>query len=115
MPETITRPAGDRVDGDVEPARRRAARILQRHRGDGARALAPESAVNCVAPGTIDAGDGKETAAFMERVAGRTPMRRNGTVEEVASAVMYFATASRFITGQIMNVDGGFHIRKFPA
>ncbi len=72
-----------------------------------ARALAPHIAVNCVAPGTIDGGDGSEDPAFMERTAGRTPMRRNGTVEEVAGAVMYFATASRFITGQIMNVDGG--------
>jgi NAD(P)-dependent dehydrogenase (short-subunit alcohol dehydrogenase family) len=72
-----------------------------------ARALAPEISVNCVAPGTIDAGDGHDDRAFMERVAGHTPMRRNGTVEEVASAVMYFATASRFITGQIVNVDGG--------
>jgi hypothetical protein len=38
MPEAVAGPAGDRVDRDVEPARRRAARILQRHRGDGARA-----------------------------------------------------------------------------
>ena len=72
-----------------------------------ARALAPDIAVNCVAPGTIDAGDGKEDPDFMARVASRTPMQRNGMVEEVASAVLYFATASRFITGQIMNVDGG--------
>jgi NAD(P)-dependent dehydrogenase (short-subunit alcohol dehydrogenase family) len=75
-----------------------------------ARALAPDIAVNCVAPGTIDAGDGSDDPGFMERVAGRTPMRRNGTVEEVAGAVMYFATASRFITGQILNVDGGLSL-----
>lgn len=75
-----------------------------------ARALAPDIAVNCVAPGTIDAGDGKEDPGFMGRVAARTPMGRNGTVEEIAEAVMYFATASRFITGQIMNVDGGLRL-----
>ena len=75
-----------------------------------ARALAPDIAVNCVAPGTIDAGDAKEDPRFMERVAERTPMHRNGKVEEVAEAVMYFATASRFITGQIMNVDGGLSL-----
>lgn len=75
-----------------------------------ARALAPEISVNCVAPGTIDAKDGHDDRVFMERVAGHTPMRRNGTVEEVASAVMYFATASRFITGQIVNVDGGLSL-----
>jgi 3-oxoacyl-[acyl-carrier protein] reductase/pteridine reductase len=75
-----------------------------------ARALAPDIAVNCVAPGTIDAGDRKEDPAFMERIAARTPMGRNGTVEEIADAVMYFATASHFITGQIMNVDGGLSL-----
>ena len=40
----------------------------------------------------------------------RTPMGRNGTVEEIAEAVMYFATASSFITGQILNVDGGLSL-----
>jgi NAD(P)-dependent dehydrogenase (short-subunit alcohol dehydrogenase family) len=75
-----------------------------------ARALAPDIAVNCVAPGTIDAGDAKEDPAFMERVAARTPMGRTGTVEEIAGAVMYFATTSHFITGQIMNVDGGLSL-----
>jgi NAD(P)-dependent dehydrogenase (short-subunit alcohol dehydrogenase family) len=34
-------------------------------------------------------------------------MRRNGTAEDVVSAVMYFATAPQFITGQIFTVDGG--------
>ena len=75
-----------------------------------ARALAPDIAVNCVAPGTIDLEDGKYSPDFMRREAQRTPMARNGTVQEVAEAVMYFATASRFITGQIMNVDGGLSL-----
>ncbi len=72
-----------------------------------AKALAPEIAVNCVAPGTIDAGDGTYDPAFLTRVAERTPMGRNGTTEDLADAVMYFATASHFITGQILLVDGG--------
>lgn len=75
-----------------------------------ARALAPDIAVNCVAPGTIDLEDGKYSPDFMRREAQRTPMARNGTVQELAEAVMYFATASRFITGQIMNVDGGLSL-----
>jgi 3-oxoacyl-[acyl-carrier protein] reductase/pteridine reductase len=72
-----------------------------------AKALAPEIAVNCVAPGTIAGGEGAEDPAFMNRSAQRTPLGRNGTVEELAEAVMYFATASHFITGQILAVDGG--------
>jgi 3-oxoacyl-[acyl-carrier protein] reductase/pteridine reductase len=72
-----------------------------------AKALAPEIAVNCVAPGTIAGGEGAEDPAFMKRAAERTPMGRNGTAQELADAVMYFATASSFITGQILTVDGG--------
>jgi NAD(P)-dependent dehydrogenase (short-subunit alcohol dehydrogenase family) len=71
-----------------------------------AKALAPEIAVNCVAPGMIDLGE-KAAAAFMKRMAKETPMRRNGTGEEIAAAVLFFATAPHFITGQIMAVDGG--------
>ena len=71
-----------------------------------AKALAPEIAVNCVAPGMIDLGDPK-AASFMRRMATQTPMRRNGTGEEIAAAVLFFATAPQFITGQILCVDGG--------
>jgi NAD(P)-dependent dehydrogenase (short-subunit alcohol dehydrogenase family) len=71
-----------------------------------AKALAPEIAVNCVAPGMIDLGE-KSAAAFMKRMAKQTPMRRNGTAEEVAAAVLFFATAPHFITGEILAVDGG--------
>ena len=71
-----------------------------------AKALAPAIAVNCVAPGMIDLGE-KAAAGFMKRMAKQTPMRRNGTGEEIATAVMFFATAPHFITGQIMAVDGG--------
>jgi NAD(P)-dependent dehydrogenase (short-subunit alcohol dehydrogenase family) len=71
-----------------------------------AKALAPAIAVNCVVPGMIDLGE-KSGAAFMRRMAKQTPMRRNGTGEEIATAVMFFATAPHFITGQIMAVDGG--------
>jgi 3-oxoacyl-[acyl-carrier protein] reductase/pteridine reductase len=40
-------------------------------------------------------------------MATKTPMKKNGTAEDIAAAVMYFATASHFITGQILTVDGG--------
>jgi len=71
-----------------------------------AKALAPEVAVNCVAPGMIDLSE-KSAAAFMKRMAKETPMQRNGTAEDVASAVMFFASAPHFVTGQITFVDGG--------
>src|ERR1700692_2484749 len=71
-----------------------------------AKALAPEIAVNAVAPGMIDLGE-KSAASFMRRMARQTPMRRNGQAEEIAAAVLFFATAPRFITGQVLVVDGG--------
>src|SRR5277367_6608187 len=71
-----------------------------------AKALAPEIAVNAVAPGMIDLGE-KSAAAFMRRMAKQTPMQRNGRGDEIAQAVLFFATAPQFITGQILAVDGG--------
>jgi NAD(P)-dependent dehydrogenase (short-subunit alcohol dehydrogenase family) len=70
-----------------------------------AKAFAPEVSVNCVAPGWIemDGSDAKEAAKF----AAMTPMRQNGTATDVAEAVLYFATCSGFVTGQILPVDGG--------
>ncbi len=72
-----------------------------------AKALAPEIAVNCVAPGMIDLGETKAKRDFLRRMAKVTPMRRNGTGEEIGAAVLFFATAPHFITGQVLAVDGG--------
>ena len=69
-----------------------------------AKAFAPEVAVNCVAPGRIDLDDHLEDAA---RIAARTPMQRNGSANDIAEAVLFFAAGPTFITGQILAVDGG--------
>jgi 3-oxoacyl-[acyl-carrier protein] reductase/pteridine reductase len=69
-----------------------------------AKALAPEIAVNCVAPGMIDLG---EKSSFMRSMAKQTPMRRNGSANDVADAILFFARSPHFITGQILVVDGG--------
>jgi NAD(P)-dependent dehydrogenase (short-subunit alcohol dehydrogenase family) len=71
-----------------------------------AKALAPEIAVNAVAPGMIDLGE-KSAAAFMRKTAKQTPMQRSGTAADIAAAVMFFATGPKFITGQVLAVDGG--------
>ena len=71
-----------------------------------AKALAPEIAVNAIAPGMIDLGE-KAAKPFMRHMAMQTPMRRNGTGEEIAAAALFFATAPHFITGQVLVVDGG--------
>jgi NAD(P)-dependent dehydrogenase (short-subunit alcohol dehydrogenase family) len=74
-----------------------------------AKALAPAIAVNCVAPGMIDLGE-KAAAAFMRRMAKTTPMKRNGTAEDVAAAVVFFASSPHYITGQTLVVDGGLEL-----
>jgi 3-oxoacyl-[acyl-carrier protein] reductase/pteridine reductase len=68
------------------------------------KAFAPEVSVNCVAPGMIVNG---EVTAEYEHFARKTPMRRNGSPEDVAAAVLFFAAGPHFITGQILGVDGG--------
>lgn len=71
-----------------------------------AKAFAPEVAVNCVAPGWIDLGD-DEAQSAAQHFAAKTPMKRNGTARDVADAVLFFAGANSFVTGQILAVDGG--------
>jgi 3-oxoacyl-[acyl-carrier protein] reductase len=76
-------------------------------------ALGPEIRVNAVAPGWI-AGDwmertlGENYDRLMERRAKMTPLKRNVTFEDVAEAMMGFVEGNRFVTGEVMIVDGGF-------
>jgi 3-oxoacyl-[acyl-carrier protein] reductase/pteridine reductase len=73
-----------------------------------AKAFAPEVSVNCVAPGWIDLEDRSAgEAGRAARFAARTPMGRNGSAEDVAQAVLFFATGPQFVTGQVLSVDGG--------
>jgi NAD(P)-dependent dehydrogenase (short-subunit alcohol dehydrogenase family) len=73
-----------------------------------AKAFAPEITMNSVAPGVIPFGDLDKEAEAMVR---GTPAKRPGTADEVAGAVLYFLTATNFITGQVLAVDGGLSQR----
>ncbi len=70
-----------------------------------AKAFAPHVSVNCVAPGWIELDS--QAAERASHFAAKTPMRRNGSAEDIAEAVLFFATGPHFITGQILAVDGG--------
>src|SRR6185312_7194630 len=73
-----------------------------------AKAFAPEVSVNCIAPGWIDTNDAEaDLGEWASRFAEKTPMGRNGAVEDVARAVLFFAAGAEFVTGQILTVDGG--------
>jgi NAD(P)-dependent dehydrogenase (short-subunit alcohol dehydrogenase family) len=67
--------------------------------------------VNAIAPGLIDTPLSAPLiadAAFMQRRMQMTPLRRNGTVDDIASACLFLAApASSFITGQQIAIDGG--------
>ncbi len=73
-----------------------------------AKAWAPKIAVNTVAPGVIpfDKADDR-----IRRFIAATPAGREGTGEEVAEAVLFFMKSTRFITGQVMAVDGGLSLK----
>jgi pteridine reductase len=69
-----------------------------------AKALAPEVRVNAIAPGTITMeGDPLEWEADFVKLA---PLRRTGKPEDITDAVL-FLVQSKFITGQVLVVDGG--------
>jgi NAD(P)-dependent dehydrogenase (short-subunit alcohol dehydrogenase family) len=68
--------------------------------------MAPEVSVNGVSPGTVlvPLGTSERQAA---RWAEETPLRRNGSPEDVAEAVVFLCNGPSFVTGQILRVDGG--------
>jgi 3-oxoacyl-[acyl-carrier protein] reductase/pteridine reductase len=73
-----------------------------------AKAWAPKISVNSVAPGVIPFGEHDE---LTKKLIAATPACRAGTPEEIADAVMYFLTATQFVTGQLIAVDGGLSQR----
>jgi len=74
-----------------------------------AKELAPKISVNSVAPGVIEFTDDHEPS--VQRMIDATPMRRHGTGDEIAEAVLFLLTATSFITGQTLAVDGGLSLR----
>jgi hypothetical protein len=72
--------------------------------------LAPGITVNAVRPGLILPPPG-EDLRYVERLAGKLPLRRHGDPEDVADAVVFLAS-SGFVTGEVVYVDGGRHLRE---
>ena len=73
--------------------------------------LAPHIRVNAVAPGAVDtpATDFiKSNDALLRETVRWIPMQRMGTPTDLALGVLYLASdASSFVTGKILDIDGG--------
>lgn len=78
-----------------------------------ANALGPQIRVNAVAPGWIEGDWMKRTLAdnyegLMARRAKYTPLKRCCTEDDVADSMLSLILHNRFVTGEIIIVDGGF-------
>ena len=74
-----------------------------------ARDLAPAVRVNGVAPGAILWPDAGKSEAAQQALIERTPLKRAGSPDDIAGAVMWLLEAP-FVTGEIVRVDGGRHL-----
>jgi 7-alpha-hydroxysteroid dehydrogenase len=101
---------GYSIYGTVKAALDHATRLL-------AADLSPRIRVNAVAPGAIHTDSlevimrNPEIKAAIE---GATPLRRLGTADDIAAAVLYLCSpASAYMTGKVLDVDGGIQTPNF--
>jgi pteridine reductase len=69
--------------------------------------LGPDIRVNGVAPGAVMWPSDGKPYSDQEAMLARTPLKRAGAPEDVASAVLWLLRDAPFVTGQIIRVDGG--------
>ncbi len=79
--------------------------------------FAPDIRVNCVCPGYVDTDMVRRdwidktddpAATMRDEVAEFAPLRRIGTPEEIAAAILYLASdQAGFVTGEALTIDGG--------
>jgi pteridine reductase len=76
-----------------------------------ARELAPDVRVNAIAPGPIlwPEGDAFDEVS-RQRIISHTPLKREGTPDDIARAVQFLLFDAPYVTGETINVDGGRHV-----
>ena len=86
-----------------------------------ARVLGPEIRVNTVCPGFVQGawlrdGMGAERYdATLEGLRKNAPLRRAGTAEDMAEAIVWFLQGARHITGEFLMADAGNHLLQVPV
>jgi len=79
-----------------------------------ARELAPDVRVNAIMPGVIETRHHEifTTPERLEQYRRETPLGRNGTADEVALTVLFLVSdAARFVTGALIDINGGRFLR----
>lgn len=71
-------------------------------------ALSPNIRVNAIAPGAILPPPGRD-ASYLDQLAERLPLKRQGSPEEVVKGLIYLVEAD-FVTGEVLFIDGGEHL-----
>ncbi len=72
-----------------------------------AKELGPEIRVNGVAPGPVLWPDAGLDAATKKSILEATALKRKGSPEDIAGAVLYLVRDAEYVTGQIIAIDGG--------
>jgi pteridine reductase len=75
--------------------------------------FAPDITVNGVAPGLILPPPGKDKR-YLEKLIHTVPLKRYGNPRDIANAVVYLLR-NDFLTGQVINVDGGLHLKEYSS
>jgi pteridine reductase len=72
-----------------------------------AKELGPDVRVNGVAPGNVLWSENPVKAETLAVVEERTALGRQGSPEDIAEAVRWLLVDARYVTGQILRIDGG--------
>ena len=71
-----------------------------------AKELAPNIRVNAISPGAITWPDGMDSET-KENIINQTVLKKMGNAKDIAKTVIFLIEDASYITGQILNVDGG--------
>lgn len=117
----LTSIGGIQAGGGVQTYRASKAAVIQFTKSVAIELAHHEIRVNAIAPGNIRTAIVRKSAAGEDRehleefeakiraqMRNDRPLKREGTVDDVAEAALYFATdKSRYVTGTVLPIDGG--------